>query len=497
MEPLRQGDPCEVGPYRLEGRLGGGGMGRVFLGRSRGGRSVAVKVVRPELADDAGFRRRFALEVEAARRVGGFYTAQVVDAGPDADPPWLVTAYVPGPSLHQAVSAHGPLPPESVAVLGAGLAEGLAAVHACGLVHRDLKPSNVILADDGPRIIDFGISRALDATSHTRSQAVVGTPSFMSPEQARGREIGPASDVFSLACVLAFAATGRSPFGTGPAEAVVYRIVHDEPDLAGLPGHLVGLVRRCLAKDPGARPDLADVLDELADPARATARWLPPPVATMVTERLPAVTVPAHDAGERPSRTSAARPDERTGPFAGPAGPAIPPPRPGGGPFTAPAPAGPQRTTAAAQGGATAIAATALAMLCLPGLLGMMLMGFNLLGLFPPNPDRFEMSPFTIIFLLNLAIAVAEAAGLARGASLLSQRDAAGARLIAVTAGVAALHGMSGIVQFFLTGGEPDSAAASAILGVFVAAPLTAVAGVAATTTALLPSTRRWCLPRH
>ncbi|NEA28169.1 serine/threonine-protein kinase, partial [Actinomadura bangladeshensis] len=284
MEPLRQDDPREAGPYRLEGRLGGGGMGRVFLGRSRGGRRVAVKLIRPEFAEDPGFRRRFALEAEAARRVGGFYTAQVVGADPDADPPWLVTAYIPGPSLQQAVAAHGPLPAETVAVLGAGLAEGLTAIHACDLVHRDLKPSNVILAADGPRVIDFGISRALDATSHTH--AVVGTPGFMSPEQARGRAVGPASDVFSLACVLAYAATGRGPFGAGPGEAIVYRIVHDEPDLAHLPGALADLVRRCLAKDPAGRPGLSDVLDELSGAAQATPEWLPPPVTTMVTERL-------------------------------------------------------------------------------------------------------------------------------------------------------------------------------------------------------------------
>ncbi|WP_051732017.1 serine/threonine-protein kinase [Kitasatospora phosalacinea] len=284
-KPLRQGDPHAVGGFRLEGRLGGGGMGQVFLGRSPGGRPVAVKLVRPELADDPGFRRRFATEVEAARRVGGFYTAQVVEADPDADPPWLVTAYVPGPSLHQAVETHGPLPAEGIAVLGAGLAEGLRAIHACNLVHRDLKPSNVILAADGPRVIDFGITRALDGTSATASRVVVGTPAFMSPEQARGHEIGPPSDVFSLGLVLAFAATGRSPFGTGPAEAIVYRVVHDEPDLAGLPSHLTGLVRRCLAKSPGDRPEVADVLGELTDPARTTVHWLPEPVTTMIAER--------------------------------------------------------------------------------------------------------------------------------------------------------------------------------------------------------------------
>ncbi|MFI1154531.1 WD40 repeat domain-containing serine/threonine protein kinase [Streptomyces sp. NPDC020817] len=313
-KPLRPGDPRHVGPYRLEGRLGGGGMGQVFLGRSPGGRLVAVKLVRPELADDPGFRRRFALEAEAARRVGGFYTAQLVDADPDADPPWLVTAYIPGPSLHQAVEAHGPMPPEAISVLGAGLAEGLGAIHACGLVHRDLKPSNVILAADGPRVIDFGITRALDATSHTLSRAVIGTPSFMSPEQARGHEIGPASDVFSLGLVLAFAATARSPFGTGQAEAIVYRVAHDDPDLTGLPAHLTDLVKRCLAKTPGNRPSVTDILGQLTDFTQATTQWLPPPIATMITERqvhtppTPALTPPS-DPGTHRSGTTPDAPE--------------------------------------------------------------------------------------------------------------------------------------------------------------------------------------------
>ncbi|MFD5478809.1 protein kinase domain-containing protein [Streptomyces hawaiiensis] len=193
---------------------------------------------------------------------------------------------IPGPSLHQAVETHGPLPTEAITVLGAGLAEGLAAIHTKKLVHCDLKPSNVILAEDGPRVIDFGIARALDATSHTLSRTVVGTLSFMSPEQARGDEIGKSSDVFSLGLVLAFAATGRSPFGTGPADAIVYRIVHDEPDLTGLTGHLADLVRRCLAKDPGDRPGVGHILEELTNSTQTTAKWLPPTIMTMITERL-------------------------------------------------------------------------------------------------------------------------------------------------------------------------------------------------------------------
>ncbi|MCW2914270.1 MAG: hypothetical protein JWN52_2338 [Actinomycetia bacterium] len=269
MDPLQPADPRAIGTYQLVGRLGGGGMGQVFLGRSRGGRPVAVKVIRPELAADRDFRRRFADEVEAARKVGGFHTAQVVEADLAGDPPWLVTAYVQGPSLQQAVGMHGPLPPDSVRTLGAGLAEGLAAIHACGLVHRDLKPGNVILAEDGPRLIDFGIARALDGTSLTASGMLVGTPSFMSPEQALGHPIGPATDVFSLGAVLAFAATGQSPFGEGPAPAMVYRIAREDPDLRGVPTPLRPIVASCLAKEPSDRPSLTEIIDRLALPGAA------------------------------------------------------------------------------------------------------------------------------------------------------------------------------------------------------------------------------------
>ncbi|GAA4095761.1 serine/threonine-protein kinase [Actinomadura miaoliensis] len=308
MMPLQPGDPRQVGPYRLERRLGGGGMGQVFLGRSPGGRPVAVKVVRPELAGDAAFRRRFAMEGEAARRVGGFYTAQVVDADPHADPPWLVTAFVPGPSLLQAVQEDGPLPARTLGVLGAGLAEGLAAIHRAGLVHRDLKPGNIILAADGPRVIDFGIVRALDA-AHT-STAVLGTPGFMSPEQARGLDVGPPSDVFALGSVLTFAATGSGPFGTGSAEAIVYRIVHQEPDLTGLPAHLAGLVRACLAKDPEQRPRLAQILDSLAAVPSApsdSGGWLPPTVTALISQYDRDFTDRPHDTADTALTTRADR----------------------------------------------------------------------------------------------------------------------------------------------------------------------------------------------
>ncbi|MFB4307501.1 WD40 repeat domain-containing serine/threonine protein kinase [Actinomadura sp. GTD37] len=265
MDPLRSDDLRQVGPYRLDGRLGAGGMGEVFLGSSPSGRKVAVKVVRAEYAADPGFRKRFAREIEAARKVGGFHTAQVVDADPEAASPWMVTAFVPGPSLRQVVLRQGPLAPSEVRALGRGLAEGLAAIHACGLVHRDLKPGNVIMAPDGPRIIDFGIARASDATALTSAGAVVGTFSFMSPEQVRADATGPASDVFALGCVLAYAALGRGPFDAPTIPAIVHKIVGSPPDMAGLTDPpLRDLVVRCLEKDPARRPSVQEVLTGLA-----------------------------------------------------------------------------------------------------------------------------------------------------------------------------------------------------------------------------------------
>ncbi|WP_338071400.1 serine/threonine-protein kinase [Actinomadura bangladeshensis] len=307
MKPLGPADVPQIGPYRLLGRLGRGGMGEVFLGRSPGGRLVAVKVVAPDLASDDDFRRRFVEEVEAASRVGGFYTAQVVDADPGAERPWLVTAYIAGPSLQQAVAEHGPLPYQAVQVLGSGLAEGLLAVHRAGLVHRDLKPGNVLLADDGPRVIDFGIARALDAAQ--KSTAVIGTPGFMSPEQARGRAAGPESDVFSLGCVLAYAATGEGPYGRGRPAVVVYRIIHEEPDLSRLPEQLRPVVAACLSKDPAARPSVGDVLARFA-PAADEGHWLPERVSAMITERKAAVP----PSGERAAPWTPAPPYPATGP---------------------------------------------------------------------------------------------------------------------------------------------------------------------------------------
>ena len=277
MQELQGGDPQRIGPYRLVGRLGAGGMGMVFAARSAGGRAVAVKVIRGELAGDAEFRVRFSREVAAARSVSGLFTAPVVDADVDGPVPWLATAYVPGPSLSDAVREHGPLPAASVLALAAGLAEGLAAIHAAGLIHRDLKPSNVLLAEDGPRVIDFGISRAAEATALTHADLVIGSPGFMSPEQAEGRETGQPSDVFSFGAVLTFAATGNGPFGSGSTAALVYRVVHGPPDLHEVPAEVRPLAERCLAKDPSQRPTTAQLLAEL-DGADLAAGWLPAPI---------------------------------------------------------------------------------------------------------------------------------------------------------------------------------------------------------------------------
>ncbi|WP_281066571.1 WD40 repeat domain-containing serine/threonine protein kinase [Streptomyces syringium] len=281
VEPLRPGDPRRIGPYRLDGRLGAGGMGQVYLGVSPADRKVAVKVIRPELAATPQFRARFAREVDAARQVGGFHTAQVVDADPDAESPWLVTAFIPGPTLQQVVTDDGPLAPQAVLRLGAGLAEGLAAIHRCGLIHRDLKPGNVIMAEDGPRIIDFGIVHAPGAETMTHTGAVIGTYAYMSPEQIRADPVTPAGDVFALGSVLAFAATGRSPFDATTVPAIIHRVTSEPPRLDGLDGSLYALVTACLAKAPADRPSTADVLARLSvvgpgSPPGVLARAVPP-----------------------------------------------------------------------------------------------------------------------------------------------------------------------------------------------------------------------------
>jgi serine/threonine protein kinase len=321
VKPLEPGDPREVGRYQLQGRLGTGGMGQVFLGQSPGGRLVAVKLIRADLAADPEFRARFAREVAVARHVSGIFTAPVVDADPDAPQPWLITAYVPGPSLAEAVAAEGPLPLASVLTLAAGLAEGLGAIHAAGLVHRDLKPSNVLLANDGPRIIDFGISRAVDATALTRADFVIGSPGFMSPEQALGQEVGPASDIFSLGAVLAFAAAGEGPFGSGTGTALLSRVVHDPPDTRRLPGRIRPLVERCMAKDPRWRPTTDQLLTELGT-LDSVANWLPPPVAQTlsgyVSPTLATAAEPTAPAGPAPAEpaSSGPPPPEPVGPAA-------------------------------------------------------------------------------------------------------------------------------------------------------------------------------------
>jgi serine/threonine protein kinase len=295
MHELQPGDPQLIGPYRLRGRLGAGGMGQVYLGLSPGGRAVAVKVIRADLAQDPEFRAGFRREIAVARKVSGLFTAPVIDADVDGPLPWLATAYVAGPSLADAVSQHGPLPPRSVLALAAGLAEGLAAIHAAGVVHRDLKPANVLLAEDGPRVIDFGISRAVETSALTHTGLVVGSPGFMSPEQAEGREAGPPSDIFSLGAVLAYAATGQGPFGTGSTPALVYRVVHSPPNLDNLPAELRPPIEHCLAKDPAQRPTPTQLLAGASYPATG---WLPEPVTrafrvsaplTVSTARRPAV----------------------------------------------------------------------------------------------------------------------------------------------------------------------------------------------------------------
>ncbi|MEU9573721.1 serine/threonine-protein kinase [Streptomyces massasporeus] len=260
-QPLQGDDPPMVAGYRLAARLGAGGMGRVYLSHTQGGRPVAVKVVRPELADDPAFRRRFRREVDAARRVRGAYTAELIDADADGTPPWSATLYVPGPSLTDAVARRGPLPVPLVLRLMAGVAEALQAIHAAGIVHRDLKPSNVLLAADGPRVIDFGISLAADFTSHTATGATVGTPHFMAPEQAAAGEVTAATDVFALGQTAAFAALGRPLYGDGSAIGVLYRIVHDDPDLSLLPEQLRPLFARCLAAVPQERATPAEIVD--------------------------------------------------------------------------------------------------------------------------------------------------------------------------------------------------------------------------------------------
>ncbi|MER7731419.1 serine/threonine-protein kinase [Streptomyces erythrochromogenes] len=290
LQPLRADDPAVVGGYRLAAVLGAGGMGKVYLSHTPGGRPIALKVIRPEFGEDPEFRRRFRQEVRAAERVQGLYTAPVIDSDTEGPLPWLATAYVPGPSLAHAVARHGALPVRSVLLLTVGVAEALHVIHGAGIVHRDLKPANVLLASDGPRVIDFGIARAADTTALTSTGVSVGTPAFMAPEQASAGTVTPATDVFALGQIAAFAAIGASVFGDGPSHAVLYRIVHEDPDLSALPEELRPVVTRCLSRDPADRPTLAEVIERCNAASEAPLRqgedWLPQAVAGSLTERL-------------------------------------------------------------------------------------------------------------------------------------------------------------------------------------------------------------------
>ncbi|WBB60413.1 protein kinase [Streptomyces sp. WMMC500] len=297
MMRLRREDPRVVGSFRIHRRLGAGGMGVVYLGSDRRGQRVALKVIRPDLAEDQEFRSRFAREVSAARRIRGGCTARLVAADLDADRPWFATQYVPGPSLHDKVGDEGPLQAARVAAIGAALSEGLVAVHEAGVVHRDLKPSNILLSPKGPRIIDFGIAWATGASTLTHVGTAVGSPGFLAPEQVRGQPVTPASDVFSLGATLAYATTGDSPFGQGSSEVMLYRVVHEEPLLDGVPDALAPLLRTCLAKTPDDRPSTLQLslrLKEIAAREAHGAGPEPAPQRRTAAERTPPGPTAAH-----------------------------------------------------------------------------------------------------------------------------------------------------------------------------------------------------------
>ncbi|GAA2469381.1 protein kinase [Streptomyces mauvecolor] len=290
MQPLKEHDPDRISDYRLIGRLGEGGMGVVYLARSSRGRMVAVKTIRAELAEAKDFRQRFAKETVMAQRVGGEWTAAVLAADPDAALPWVATAYVAGPTLQQVVTEqHGPLPEYSVRGLASGLSRALGDIHRAGLIHRDLKPSNVMVTIEGPRVIDFGIARALDSAAGglTSTGVVIGSPGFMAPEQVRGERLTEASDIFSLGTVLAFAASGRLPFDAPESQlhALMYWVVHEPPDLTGIPEPLLGLIQHCLAKDPKDRPALAELRDRVEPQYPSPGVWLPPEVLAQLGQQ--------------------------------------------------------------------------------------------------------------------------------------------------------------------------------------------------------------------
>ncbi|WP_438309469.1 protein kinase domain-containing protein [Streptomyces sp. HUAS TT3] len=302
MEQLTPEDPASIGPYRLSARLGEGGMGQVFLGVSRSGRRLAVKVIRPHIAADPGFRERFRREVAAARSVGGFWTAPIVDADPDGAMPWVASDYIEAPDLGSLVHDRGPLGARELRSLAAGLAEALEVIHRTGLVHRDLKPSNILITGNGPKVIDFGISKAAEgATTLTETGLVVGTPGFMSPEQASGGRVGPSSDIFSLGTVLAFAATGEGPFGEGSVPALLYRVVHDEARLDGVPEELRSVVAVCLEKAPERRPSASQVLDLLSGDGAGEAATRPAPGPHALPQTAPVTEADAPQQNEPPS----------------------------------------------------------------------------------------------------------------------------------------------------------------------------------------------------
>ncbi|MFJ4965569.1 protein kinase [Streptomyces sp. NPDC088729] len=332
MMRLRREDPRLVGSFRLHRRLGAGGMGVVYLGSDRRGQRVALKVIRPDLAEDQEFRSRFAREVSAARRIRGGCTARLVAADLEADRPWFATQYVPGPSLHDKVAEEGPLAAAEVAAIGAALSEGLVAVHEAGVVHRDLKPSNILLSPKGPRIIDFGIAWATGASTLTHVGTAVGSPGFLAPEQVRGAAVTPATDVFSLGATLAYAAMADSPFGHGSSEVMLYRVVHEEPQLHDVHDALAPLVRACLAKDPEERPSTLQLSMRLKEIAAREAQGLHesrPPVQRSAQADRPTGRMSDPYADQHTRRTegpSAPRPQQGRRPAPGRSGP----PRTGG-----------------------------------------------------------------------------------------------------------------------------------------------------------------------
>ncbi|WUS96045.1 protein kinase [Streptomyces sp. NBC_00708] len=311
MMRLRREDPRVVGSFRLHRRLGAGGMGVVYLGSDRRGQRVALKVIRPDLAEDQEFRSRFAREVSAARRIRGGCTARLVAADLEADRPWFATQYVPGPSLHDKVAEEGPLSAAEVASIGAALSEGLVAVHEAGVVHRDLKPSNILLSPKGPRIIDFGIAWSTGASTLTHVGTAVGSPGFLAPEQVRGAAVTPATDVFSLGATLAYAAMADSPFGHGSSEVMLYRVVHEEPQLFDVHDALAPLVSACLAKDPEERPSTLQLSMRLKEIAAREAQGL--------HESRPPVQRSAQEADRPTGRLDGPYTEQQTRRAAGPA----------------------------------------------------------------------------------------------------------------------------------------------------------------------------------